>query len=71
MKACEVRELTLNTEYRKAMQWIKNAAFRGEFVVRLPQYEFIDLRKLHDKFVMDGFDCLLFGEANPILEVRW
>lgn len=70
MKANEIRELTLDADYRKAMQWIKNSALRGEFIVKLPNSEFCDLRKIHDKLVMDGFQCTLYVEPF-LLEIKW
>ena len=71
MEAHEARRLAeanIDTEYSKAVRWVKNAATRGEFVTRLYPSEFSKLQELHDKFVMSGFSCWLF---NEFLEVRF
>lgn len=80
MKASEARDIASknkNTEYARATQWIKNAAERGEFSVVLDSTEFQNLSLLHDKFVLDGFRCYLYGtrvtslDAVRCLSITW
>lgn len=69
MRASEARDIASknkNPEYARAVQWIKNAAERGEFSVVLYSIEFQNLALLCDKFVQDGFSCRLYGtESTP------
>lgn len=67
-EARRISECNTHLDYGKAVKWIRNAAARGEFDVRLYRSEFKDLTQLHDKFVVSGFTCLLF---NDCLEVSW
>ena len=71
MEAHEARRISEQnqyTEYSKAVKWIKNAAYRGEFTTQLYASEFSNLASLHDIFMTSGFSCWLF---NEFLEVRW
>ena len=78
MNASEARAMTAKAmgEYGRAIQWIKNAALRGESEVSLSSSEFSDLTNIHNKLVVDGYRCILYrltvsGSESSILDVRW